>query len=128
MPMIARIVVALAIAVSACRSAPVGGESANLARAKQLVDATAADLDQLAARVDGADAAQKRAAGERLRRSLESRRTDGEALQKLLTDEEKQRLREYGARKLRPAVLALEKKLGSAAAVPAADPATPAGR
>ncbi len=111
----------------ACRSTPVAvpGESAQLTRAKQLVEATAADFEQLAAALDGADDAARRAAGEKLRRTLDTRRAEGEALAKQLSEEERQKLRQFGVSRLRPAVLAVEKKLGTdKAAAPAAEAAT----
>ena len=112
----------------ACKSpAAAPADSANLARAKQLVEATAADFEQIAGQLDTADPAQKRAAGERLRRALDSRRQEGENLQKILTEDEKQKLREFGQSRLRPAVLAVEKKLGAEPqAVAPSLPASPA--
>lgn len=116
-----RSLLTLILVAAACRSAPAAapGESAQLTRAKQLVEATAADFEQLAASLDGADDLGRRAAGEKLRRALESRRADGEALAKQLSEEERQKLRQFGIARLRPAVLAVEKKLGTdKAAIP----------
>ena len=122
------LVLALVIvtASAACRSAPaVGGESAQLTRAKQLIEASAADLAQIAATLDSADDAARRAAGEKLRRALESRRGEGETLAKQLSEEERQKLRQFGLQRLRPAVLAVEKKLGTDPATAPAQAATP---
>ncbi len=119
---------ALALLAVGCKTAPVAapGESAQLTRAKQLIEATAADFEQLAATLDGADDLGRRAAGEKLRRTLESRRAEGEALSKQLSEEERQRLRQFGVNRLRPAVIAVEKKLGTdKAEAPAPQAATP---
>ncbi|MBM4345970.1 MAG: hypothetical protein FJ100_21560 [Deltaproteobacteria bacterium] len=119
------------LALAACRAAPPAapGESAHLTRAKQLVEATAGDFEQLAATLHGADDEARRAAGEKLRRALESRRAEGEALAKQLSEEERQKLRQFGVSRLRPAVLAVEKQLGTDKphAAPADAPTATAG-
>ena len=107
----------------ACKSPPPAepGDSPALTRAKAMVDQTARDFEALAAQAQGAqaDPEQLRALGERMRRGLEARRTEGEALNKQLTDDEKQRLKAFGVRRLVPAVRALEAKLGTTADPPA---------
>ncbi|MSQ83375.1 MAG: hypothetical protein EXR77_10900 [Myxococcales bacterium] len=122
-----RTLMALAALSCACRTAPVAvGESANLAQAKKLVGATAADMEQLAVELEGADADKKRQAGARLRRALEVRRQEGETVQRALSEEERVKLREFGQQRLRPAVLAVERKLGlapQASSAPAPEPA-----
>ena len=82
-------------------------------------------MAQIAATLDSADDAARRAAGEKLRRALESRRGEGETLAKQLSEEERQKLRQFGLQRLRPAVLAVEKKLGTDPATAPAQAATP---
>lgn len=132
------LVVLSCLAFAACKPAPAveAADSPALTKAKALVEQTARDFEALAAqagpdvaRPETANPEQLRALGERLRRGLESHRAEGEALNKQLTDDEKQRLRAFGQRRLVPAVRALEAKLGTAAANPAPpEPATPTAR
>ena len=125
----------LMTAAVACKSPPAAepGDSPALTRAKAMVDQTARDFEALTAQAQGAqtDPEQLRALGERLRRGLESHRTEGEALNKQLTDDEKQGLKAFGVRRLVPAVRALEAKLGTTADPPslaAPEPATAVAR
>jgi hypothetical protein len=116
------LIVPLLVAVcAACRPTPQPGESANLARAKALVDQTAQDFEQLIRQGDGleGDPQRSRALGERLRRAIEGRRAEGEALAKALTDDEKTRLQAYGKQRLAPLVQQLETKLNTLPRQPA---------
>lgn len=109
---------------------PEAGESANLAKAKALVEASAKDFEAAADAVPaaGSNPDEARAVGARLRKAFEARRSEGEALQKLLTEDEKRKLQEFGLKRLVPAVAKLEAKLGTdkPAATPAPTPAAPA--
>ncbi|MBI5608046.1 MAG: hypothetical protein HY902_04140 [Deltaproteobacteria bacterium] len=117
---------------------PEAGESANLTKAKALVEASAKDFETAAAAVPpaGSNPDEARAVGARLRQAFEARRSEGEALQKLLTEDEKRKLQEFGLKRLVPAVAKLEAKLGTdkpaaapaptAPAAPLAEPASPA--
>ncbi len=123
---------ALALQTLACapQPPPEPGESANLAKAKALVEASAKDFEAAATDLPaaGANPDQARAVGVRLRKQFEARRSEGEALQKLLSDDEKRKLQEFGLKRLVPAVSKLEEKLGTAHAAgqPAVAPAQPA--
>lgn len=114
---------------SGCRPAPAPAdatESAALRQAKALIDRNASEFELAVQGAVGIDSNPERAKalGEQLRKGLESRRSDAEALEKKLTEEDKTKLREYGRQRLLPAVQALEKKLASAPAVTGA-PALP---
>ena len=78
---------ALALQTLACapQPPPEPGESANLAKAKALVEASAKDFEAAATDLPaaGANPDQARAVGVRLRKQFEARRSEGEALQKL---------------------------------------------
>ncbi len=130
---------ALAILALGCtpQPTPEAGESANLAKAKALVEASAKDFEAAAEAVPaaGSNPDEARAVGARLRKSFEARRSEGEALQKLLSDDEKRKLQEFGMKRLVPAVAKLEAKLGTdkptaaptpPPAVAPAEPASPA--
>ncbi len=111
-----------ALAASGCRQAAapaVAGESAALRQAKALIDRNASEFELAVQGAVGIDSNPERAKalGDQLRKGLESRRTEAEALEKKLTEEDKTKLREYGRQRLLPAVQALEKKLASAPAV-----------
>lgn len=105
----------LLVACCACRAAPPAGESANLTRAKALVEDTAKDFEKLIQQSDGleGDPARSRALGDRLRRAIESRRSEAEALAKVLTEDEKTQLQAFGKQRLAPLVQRLETKLNT---------------
>lgn len=122
--------VATGLLACACSPQPPSGpvDSANLTKAKALVEATAKDFERAAAAADDAakDPEKARAIGARLRKDMEGRRSDGEALQRVLTDDEKRKLQDFGLQRLAPAVRKLEDKLGTAGPQPAPTTAAPA--
>lgn len=118
--MLAVCLVALGLS-SGCRPAAAPTEvpeSAALRQAKALIDRNASEFELAVEGAKGIDSNPERAKalGEQLRKGLEARRSEAEALEKKLTEDDKTKLREYGRKRLLPAVQALESKLASAPA------------
>lgn len=125
------VLLATAAAGLGCRpAAPAGqeGESAALRQAKALIDKNAQVFEAAVAAASGVDTQPERARqlGDQLRKGLEANKTEAEALEKKLTEDDRVKLREYGRTRLAPAVVALEKKLLGAAAQAAPKPELPA--
>lgn len=121
---------ALAPTAAGCRpAAPVSaeGESPALRQAKALIDQNAEAFEAAVKAAAGVDSQPDKARqlGEQLRKGLEARKAEAEALEKKLTEEDRVKLREYGRSRLAPAVTALEKQLLGTTA-PSAPQAAPA--
>ncbi len=88
---------------AAAAPAPAGG-SENLTKAKAMVDRMADALNKMVADVEAAgnDTAKIKEIGENFKKNGEAMKTEGEALQKVLTDDEKKALEGYGREKIGP--------------------------
>ncbi len=85
----------------AAAAAPAGG-SENLTKAKAMVDKMADALNKMVADVEAAgnDTAKIKEIGENFKKNGEAMKAEGEALQKVLTDDEKKVLEAYGREKI----------------------------
>ena len=79
-------------------------QTSNLERAKAMIDKMARDVETMIARVEaaGTDQAKIKEITEKFKKSSEGMKSEGEALTKRLTADEKKQMEEYGKKKMAP--------------------------
>jgi len=124
--------VAANAAAAAPGAAPIAGQSENMGRARQMIDKMAEELQKMIAEIDaaGTDQAKMKETVDRFKTTIEGMRTEGQELNKKLTEDERKQLEGYSKEKMAPLLgkmMAAMQKAQMLAGPPPGAPGAPPG-